>query len=286
MEDVTGGQFVLITVVGAAVGLIAGIFGVGGGFLIVPLLNIVLGLPMQFAVGSAACQVLGPATTSVMARRVTREHLKLPLMITGGLLIGVFAGARILYELTSLPAAEGATNHGETVVLAVYFVLLVGLGCFSLWESSREIAGRPVRTGWLADVRLPPVADIEGIDRPISIAIASWFGLFVGFLSGLLGISGGLLLLPGLIYLLGLEWHRAVTSSMIIVWLVAIQATIAHSIHDHIRLPVVIGLLLGGTFGARLGVEWSRGLSPVYGRRSFGWLAMGTAVTIAAKLLM
>jgi len=285
--DVTGGDFVLITLVGGLVGLVAGMFGIGGGFLIVPVLNLVVGLPMQIAVGSAACQVLGPATTSVLARRITREHLKLPLIITGGLLVGVFAGAEVLSRLTSTtdPAA-GAEQRGANVILWIYFLLLLGLGSFSLWESGRELSNRPVQTGWLANVRIPPTAEIVGMNQPMSIPIASWFGLGVGFLSGLLGISGGLLLLPGLIYLLGVEWHRAVTGSMVIVWLVAAQATVAHSLHNHIQLFVVVGLLLGGTLGARLGVHWSEGLQPVQGRRCFGWLALGTAVTIAIKLLV
>lgn len=286
-EEVTGGDFVLITLVGGAVGLVAGMFGIGGGFLVVPVLNLVLGLPMQIAVGSAACQVLGPATTSVLARRVTREHLKLPLIITGGLIVGVFAGADVLHWLTSGSEPDDAsTRRGEDVILWTYFLLLLGLGSFALWESGRELSMRPVQTGWLASIRLPPSAAIVGMKQPMSIPIASWFGLCVGFLSGLMGISGGLLLLPGLIYLLGVEWHRAVTSSMVIVWLVAAQATVAHSLHDHIRLFVVLGLLLGGTLGARLGVQWSEGLLPVQGRRSFGWLALGTAATIAARLVL
>lgn len=280
------GEFLLTGVVGTLVGFLAGMFGVGGGFLIVPVLNIVLNVPMQLAVGSAACQVLGPATTSVLARRPQWVEFKLPLIVTGGLLVGVFAGASLLHGLTAPLGETPAANRGADFVLAVYVVLLVTLGLFALWESGRELAGRPLQTGWLATVRIPPRAAVAGNAKPMSIPILAWFGLIVGFLSGLLGISGGLLLLPGLIYVLGLEWHRAVTASMVIVWIVAVQSTIAHSLHDHIRLPIVLGLLFGGTLGARLGVEWSRGLSPVRGRQSFGWLALGTAVLIGGKLLL
>jgi uncharacterized membrane protein YfcA len=287
-----GGEFVLITLVGTAVGVVAGMFGVGGGFLIVPVLNIILGIPMQIAVGSTACQMLGPATTSVLARRMKRDDLKLPLIVAGGLLIGVFAGAEVLHRLmessTMASAAESAFSklRGDAVVLAIYLILLLGLGLFALWESGRELINQPVDTGWLAGLRVPPLVRIAEDEPRMSIVVIAWFGLVVGFLSGLLGISGGLLLLPGLIYLLGLPWHRAVASSMLIVWIVAAQSTIAHSIHDHIRLPVVIGLLVGGTLGARIGVEWSDGLPPVYGRRSFGWLALAAAGMIAIKLAM
>ena len=285
MDGFWGGEFLLITLVGTAVGIVAGMFGVGGGFLIVPVLNILLGIPMQIAVGSTACQMLGPATTSVLARRMKRDDLKLPLIVAGGLLIGVFAGAEVLHQLMEPASADpAAARRGEIVVLSVYLMLLLGLGSFALWESGRELINRPVETGWLAGLRIPPLARIAEEEPRMSIVVISWFGLFVGFVSGLLGISGGLLLLPGLIYLIGLPWHRAVASSMLIVWIVALQSTIAHSVHDHIRLPVVIGLLVGGTLGARIGVEWSDGLPPVYGRRSFGWLALGAAGVIAVKL--
>lgn len=285
-------EFLLITLVGTAVGFVAGMFGVGGGFLIVPVLHIALGLPIQIAVGSTACQMLGPATTSVLARRMNTVDLKLPLIVAGGLMIGVFAGADVLHRLmeppTAGPTAADASPRvrGETVVLTIYLLLLLGLGLFALWESGRELTHRPIRTGWLAGLRVPPVTQIGDHDGSMSVVVIAWFGLLVGFLSGLLGISGGLLLLPGLIYLLGLEWHRAVASSMLIVWIVAAQSTIAHSLHDHIRLPVVIGLLLGGTLGARIGVEWSDRLPPVHGRRSFGWLALAAAGMIAVNLAM
>lgn len=286
MEEFTVGEFVLVTIVGAGVGLIAGLFGIGGGFLIVPALNMLLGLPMQIAVGSAACQVLGPATTSVLARRVAWDELRLPLIVAGGLFAGVFAGAGVLNHLTeSSRAGTAAIWDVETVVLAIYLCLLLVLGLFALWESGRELAHKPIPVGWLALVPLSPKTQIEGVHQPLSIVVLAWFGLGVGFLSGLLGISGGLLLLPGLVYLIGLDWQRAVTASMLIVWCVAVQSTIAHSLHDHIRLVVVIGLLLGGTFGARIGVEWSSRVHPVRGRQSFGWLALVTAATIGLKLL-
>jgi len=287
VEDFAGGPFLLTTIVGAVVGFVAGMFGIGGGFLIVPILNIALGFPMQIAVGSAACQVLGPATTSVLARRVMAQDFRLPLIVTGGLLMGVFAGAAVLHRLMTPSAdVEFASRTGEAIVLMIYLVLLLALGGFALWESGRVLAQRPVRTGWMAHWNLPPYAVMRGLPQPMSITILAWFGLFVGFVSGFLGISGGLLLLPGLIYLLGLAWHQAVTTSTLIVWLVAFQSTIAHSIHDHIRLPIVLGLLLGGTVGARMGVDWSRGLSAAHGRKSFAWLALGTAAMIGVKLVL
>jgi uncharacterized membrane protein YfcA len=286
-ESLSPIQLLLTIAAGAIVGFLSGVFGVGGGFLIVPVLNMVVGLPMHVAVGAAACQMLGPATTCVLARRLTAEDFRLPLMIFGGMLVGVLHGAELLHRVTA-QQSEGMASDGngaETVVLSIYVVLLFALGAFALWEAQRALTQRPISTGWLANWHVPPVAVLwhdEG--QQISVPVVALFGLVVGFLSGLLGIGGAFLLLPGLIYLLGLPWKQAVFSSMVIVWFVAFQSTVAHAWHEHIRLSVVVCLLLSGTLGARLGVEMSSDIHPARARRSFGWLSVATAVAIGARL--
>jgi uncharacterized membrane protein YfcA len=288
-ESLSPAQLLLTLIAGAVVGFLSGVFGVGGGFLIVPVLNIGIGLPMHVAVGSAACQMLGPATTCVLARRLTAEDFRLPLMIFGGMLVGVFHGAELLHRVTAQPSDSLALDGtgAETLVLSIYVVLLFGLGTFAIWEAQRALTQRPIGIGWLAKWHVPPVAVLWHDEGPrISVPVVALFGLGVGFLAGLLGIGGAFLLLPGLIYLLGLKWKQAVFSSMMIVWFVSFQSTVAHAWHEHIRLPVVVCLLLGGTLGARLGVEMSSNIHPVRARRSFGWLTLATAAAIAARLAM
>ncbi|NOX54829.1 MAG: sulfite exporter TauE/SafE family protein [Planctomycetes bacterium] len=275
-------------VAGGAVGYLSGLFGVGGGFLLVPLLNIVLGIPIELAVGAGPCQVLGPATTSLLARRVGKADLRLPLIIALGLLIGVFWGARLLeaakqqgriaWNGQSIPLAE-------LVVLSLYWILLVVLGAFSLWEVRRSQRRRPIPRGWIRRWRIPPYATLPDSDgQDISIPVVSWFAVAVGFLAGLIGTSGGLILLPSLIYLVGLTTHRAVLNTIVIVWIVAAQSTIAHAWHDNINLVLVMSLLLGGTIGARLGAVTSLRLGGRQLRHRFGWLLLGTAVLIALRL--
>jgi len=97
-------DFLLISSAGGLIGFLAGMFGVGGGFLLVPMLHIVLGIPMELAVGASACQVLGPATTSLLARKIKPRDLFFPLVITGGLLLGVIIGTSILEHAKNLAA--------------------------------------------------------------------------------------------------------------------------------------------------------------------------------------
>lgn len=279
---------------GAGVGFLSGVFGLGGGFLIVPVLKIVVGLPIELAVGAGACQVLGPATTSLLARRVERRHFRFPLTMMGGLLVGVFAGVATLDRAKQF-GADGTVNlfsrrvsFIDLIVLAVYFCLLLIVGLFVLWESSRARGDESAAPrGLLEPVRIPPFAELsEFRSGSASIVVIAWFGLAVGFLSGFLGMSGGLVLLPGLIYLLGIRTQQAVTSSLVLVWFVALQNTIAHAWHDHIDLKLVMALLVGGTIGARLGSDIGVKLAGRKLRSRFGWLLIFTAAIIAMRLVL
>ena len=77
------GELLLVVLCGFGVGWLAGLLGVGGSFLLVPILHVVLGIPIDKAVGSTACQLLGPATAAVLARKLRREQLRLPLILGG-----------------------------------------------------------------------------------------------------------------------------------------------------------------------------------------------------------
>ncbi|MEW4526128.1 sulfite exporter TauE/SafE family protein [Maioricimonas sp. JC845] len=289
MDPATTGPltYLLATVASAGVGLLAGLLGLGGGFLLVPVLNVILGMPMQMAVGASACQALGPATTFLRARRVRREEWRLPAIIAGGLFIGVFAGATVLHQASQAGSESAAgTSRADVLVLSVYCVILVSLGIFSIWESRQAARYRPLTPLRIGNLPIPPWANFpDDFPHTMSIPILTWFGLLLGFLSGLLGISGGLLLLPGLIYLFGLPTRRAINTSMVTVWIVSAQSTLAHAWHGHIEIPIVLCLLLGGTTGARIGSELGRRVLGTQLRGSFGWLALGTGTFVGARLI-
>lgn len=291
MDELTLPMLLGAAVAGAAVGFLSGVFGLGGGFMIVPVLNIVLRVPMPYAVGAGACQVLGPATTALLARRLERRHLRLPLTIAGGLLVGVFLGAWLLHEARrhdtegTVEIAGRVLPLADLLVLVVYFLLLTAVGLFALFEAGRSRGPRRAGDGWLTGWRVPPYAGFDELGgRNISLTILAWFGLGVGFLSGLLGMSGGLILLPGLVYLVGMRTHQAILSSLVIVWIVAVQSTLAHAWHEHIDLRLVASLLVGGTIGARLGSEFGRQLAGWQLRVRFAWLLLATATLVAARL--
>lgn len=281
-------DFFMISLAGGLIGFLAGMFGVGGGFLLVPILHIVLGIPMELAVGASACQVLGPATTSLLARKMRFRDLFFPLVITGGLLFGVIAGTGILEHAKDVAAVsinENTIRVADLVVLVAYFVMLLGLGMISLRSARRS--DDELSESLLKDrLQIPPLAHFPGLlDGRLSIPVIAWFGLGLGLVSGLLGISGGILLLPTLIFGLGIPTHRAISCSLVIVWIVAFQSTIAHAWHGNISIIIVIALLVGGTVGARLGSDLNARLKGLQLRRQFGWLLLSVAFMIGARLV-
>lgn len=268
-------------VFGCGIGVISGLFGLGGGFLIVPVLSAIYGFRVAL-IGTASCQALGQATTGLLTRRVDWHHLQLPLTISGGLMMGVWFGADLL------PESDGTGElAGRNLVLGTYSALLTIVGVFALWDVYRTRQGRPLPRGWLVTWSLPPYATFPQL-RPsrMSIIVLAWFGLVVGFLAGMLGLSAGMIMLPGLIYLIGLRTHQAVAVTLVTVWIVAGQATLIHALNDppRIDLALAVALLAGGTIGAAIGTRLSEKLGGQSLRNGFGWLLLGTAALTLAQL--
>ena len=264
---------------GFGVGALAGLFGVGGGFVLVPLLTAVLHLPTAVAVGSTACSVLGPATTALLARGSRRADWRLPTILFGGLFVGVLVGAGLLARIEAR-----SPELVERVVLSVYAVLLVSLAGLSLTDAWRSRRGRPLPTGWLRGVGPRPKTEMPS-GPPVSVPTACVAATGVGVLCGLLGISGGLVTEPLFVYGFGMGTRAAVRASLVTVWLVSAQSTVAHAILGNVRLPLVVALLAGSTIGAQLATGWAKRWSAAGLKRRFGWLLAAVAAFVIWRLL-
>ncbi len=279
-------EVVIAVAAGAWVGFLAGLFGIGGAFLLVPALQLALTVPVPKIVGSVVCYILGPATAALLARRLRHEDLRLPLTMAGGLLVGVYLGTRLL-EAFKHAATTGMPARTEQLVSLGYLVTLGLVGGFLLWESRRAAVGRPLPRGYLLRWRLPPSMPLPGGDgRCVSIPVLCWFAIAVGILGGCLGISGGLVLIPGLVYLFGLPTQRAVLASLVIVWLVAVQSTVTHGWYGNVDLVLVACLLFGGTIGARIGSGVGQRWAGPKLRARFGWLIVFAALLVVVKLVL
>ncbi len=284
-ETFTAFDILTTVLVGTGIGIVSGLFGIGGGFLIVPVLSALYGFRLAW-IGTASCQALGQATTGLMTRGIDWQQLQLPLIVSGGLLTGVWFGSRLLTLANGdLTIGTIGTIEAESIVLGTYSVLLSVVGLIALWETHRSRQGRPFRRGWLARWPLPPYTQISQLNRSkTSIVVLAWFGLAVGFLAGLLGLSGGLIMLPGLIYCIGLGTHQAVAVTLVVVWLVASQAAMLHAWSGRVELVPAMALLAGGSVGARIGSQLSAKLGGHSLRKHFGYLLLATAALTLAQL--
>ncbi len=285
----TSPTILIVITFGGIVGFLSGMFGVGGGFLLVPLLNAMLGVPMPMAVGSTACYTLGPATTALLTRRPTLGFVELPLILAGGMFAGVLAGTSGIAHLQridrlrilgrSLPAVD-------LIVLVSYAALMAVIFCISLADAMRNSSGPAVpRRGLLSIWLLPPVAVIPDLNPGrYSIVLLSMTGFVVGLLSGFLGMSGGLVLIPAAVYLLGLAVRDAATVTIVTVWLVSLQATILHGLHRNIDLWLVLALLISGTIGARGGAELAMRLRGRQLKFGFSLLVLVACIVVLMRL--
>lgn len=289
MDELHTSTLILTSIAGGLVGVLSGLFGVGGGFLLVPLLNTVLGIPLPIAVGSATCYTLGPATTAMLTRRPTPGFAELPLILAGGLFVGVIAGTTALSELEStgdLILSGRSIPAVDLVVLSCYSLLMSGIAVVSIysavWPRPRSAASQQ---GLVNRWHLRPTAVIPDLTpSEYSIPLLALLGFGVGCLSGFLGMSGGLVLIPATVYLLGLKVRDATTVTVVIVWIASCQACVLHALHGRVNLLLTAALLVTGPVGARLGAEFGMRLPGRRLRLGFGMMVVCAAAIVWVRL--
>lgn len=283
------------TVLGAflialAAGTLTGLFGVGGGFLVTPMLNVLLGLPMPIAVGTGIMNILGVSTAGLYWRRKSNlADYKLAVVLFGGNATGVFMGAS---TLDSLQARGLITLGGSPIPVAdlytlfVLMLLLLAIFAWMFLETKRRTPGPTIRVGLFARLRIPPYAEFPGLESPrLSIPVLAYFALFAGFLTGLLGVGGGIILLPALVYLVGMRTHRAIVTSLFMVWLTSFMATITHAYLGNVNWPVLMVLLVGGSIGFQIGMTLCGKLDGLKLRRYFCFVVLAVAMMVFARLV-
>lgn len=270
-------------------GALTGLFGVGGGFLITPLLNMLAGLPMPIAVGTSVMNILGVSTAGLYWRRKSNlADYKLAFVLFGGNATGVYLGAQVLEALK----AKGTLSFNGTPIAAADFyslvVFLFILLFIFVWMflETRGAQPRQVRVGIFSKIHIPPYATFQGLEVPrLSIPVLAYFGLFLGFLTGLLGVGGGIILLPALVYLIGMSTHRAVVTSLVMVWLSSFVAVITHAVYGNFDIPVLLVLLVGGSAGFQLGMRLCAKLDGLHLRRYFCYVVLGVIIMVCGRLL-
>jgi len=254
----------LIIALGGLVGVLSGMFGVGGGFLTTPLL-IFYGIPPSVAVASATTQITGASVTGVMAhmRRGGVDLRMGAVMVVGGM-IGSLFGAAIFRALL-------ASGQIDVVINSLYVVLLGYIGALMLKDAltalgyvgSKAPETRPRHNRWVAGLPLRWRFYASGLYISPLAPLALGFG--AGMLTMLLGIGGGFILVPAMIYILGMPARVVIGTSLAIILCISAGATMVHSLTTRSVDIVLAGLLLlGGVVGAQYGAVLATKLKPDY----------------------
>jgi hypothetical protein len=255
----------LIIVLGFLVGLLSGMFGVGGGFLTTPLL-IFYGIPPTVAVASATTQITGASVSGVMVHmRRGGVDLKMGgVMILGGL-GGSFVGAALFRVLQS-------TGQIDVVIGLLYVLILFWIGGLMLIDSLRSLGylsiaetekPRPRHNRWVAS--LPYRWRFHSSGLYISPVAPLALGFLAGTLTVFLGIGGGFILVPAMIYVLGMPARIVIGTSLVMILAVSAATTMIHALTTRaVDLVLAVLLLLGGVIGAQYGALLTTRLKPDY----------------------
>ena len=275
----------LIILLGFLVGVLSGMFGVGGGFLTTPLL-IFYGIPPTVAVASAATQITGASVSGVMVHmRRGGVDLKMGMVMIVGGLFGSVTGAAMFRLLQ-------ATGQIDLVIGALYVLILSSIGALMLKDalvalgylkapSAERAASRHNR--WVASLPLRWRFYSSGLYVSPLAPLA--LGFVAGALTVLLGIGGGFILVPAMIYLLGMAARVVIGTSLVMILAVSAATTLVHALTTRSVDIVLAGLLLiGGVIGAQYGAILATRAKPDLLRLALGIIILIVALRMALGL--
>ncbi|WP_294292791.1 sulfite exporter TauE/SafE family protein [uncultured Sphingomonas sp.] len=276
----------VIVLLGGGVGLLSGMFGVGGGFLTTPLL-IVYGIPPTVAAASAASQVTGASVSGAMAHfRRGGVDTRMGIVLVAGGILGSIAGAGVFRLLQT-------SGQIDTVIAILYVLLLGSIGALMLREALGAIgavrSGRPPkprkRRHHPLVAALPLRYRFYASGLYISPLAPLLLGFVVGMLTVLLGVGGGFILVPAMLYLLGMSTQVVVGTSLFQIVFVTAAATLVHALTTKAVDVVLAGLLLlGSVAGAQVGARFAQKMKPEYLRLALAIMVLLVAVRMLLGL--
>jgi len=266
---------------GFIVGILSGLFGVGGGFLLVPLLNAVFNIPYNIAIGSSLLQMVGTSTVSSLKHRgYGHIDYKLAGFILMGSIIGVELGTRVLMWLKKMGSIiiHGSSVSKMNFWINIIYITLLSLVGISMFLESKKAKKRAPRGGVvntifsqkIQNVKIPPLISlpISNIEY-ISIYYLIVLGFGVGILSGLLGIGGAFIMNPALIYLFGVPTSVAIGTSLFQTIFIAGYGGLTHFFKGNVNFALVTFVLVGSLVGSQLGAKIHNRLRGAYIRYYF-----------------
>ncbi len=253
----------LVISMGAVVGFLSGMFGVGGGFLMTPLL-IFMGIPPAVAVATESNEITAASVSGALAHwRRQGVDVKMGMVLIAGGAVGSFFGAQVFTYLRSL-------GQVDLMISLAYVLFLGSVGGLMFWESVRaiyrqhkgikpKIKPREDRhKAWIH--ALPFKMRFRKSRLYVSALLPLGIGMFVGVLAAIMGVGGGFVMVPAMIYLLGMPTNVVVGTSLFQIIFVTALTTIFHSVNTQtvdifLAVLLLVGAVVGAQMGARIGLK-------------------------------
>jgi uncharacterized membrane protein YfcA len=251
----------LLLGLGLMIGFLSGLFGVGGGFLLTPLL-MMIGIPPTVAAASDANQIVAASTSGTLAHwRLGNVDFKMGLLLVAGGVAGGTLGVQLMKILRE-------AGNADFVIKITYIVMLSIIGSYMFQESLRNL-----KPGWLARKKkragktstfaainriMPLKANFEKSGVTLSMITVFLLGALVGVLAAIMGVGGGFIMVPVMVYILRMPMHVVVGTSLFQVLFTCVNVTFMQSYYNHtVDLTLAVLLLIGSTVGAQIGARIS-----------------------------
>ena len=281
-------NILLIIFIGMVVGGLSGLFGVGGGFLMTPLL-IFLGIPPVVAVATEAPHVLASSVSGVIAHwRRKNVDFKMGFFLLLGGVIGSTAGVN-LFKLLS--------NYGQIdLVIQILFVIFLGFIGFTMAFESAKTTISKYRTTSAIRTKLHQHSWIHGLPFKIRFHRSKLYisaippiiiGFFVGVLSAMMGVGGGFIMIPAMVYILGMSTNVVVGTSLFQIIFVTANSTFFQSfLNQTVDIVLASLMILGGVIGAQIGARIGTKLKAEYLRGILAILVLIVCAKIFTDLTL
>ena len=277
----------LLLGLGGLVGLLSGLFGVGGGFIITPLLFFI-GIPPTVAVATGANQVVASSVSGVLAQ-FRRKAVDVPMgmVLQAGGILGSGLGILVFNWLTRL-------GQVDLAVQLAYVVFLGGIGAMMLQESLRALrrakspgAARPRDHSRKLVHRLPFKMRFRTSGLYISVIPPFVIGMAVGVLAAVMGVGGGFIMVPAMIYLLGMPTKVVIGTSLFQILIVSAFTTLMHAItNQSVDVMLALLLIVGGVVGAQIGTRLGAKLKAEQLRILLALLVLAVALKLGLDLVL
>ncbi len=275
---------------GLAVGLLSGLFGVGGGFLLTPLL-IMFGIPSTVAAATDSNQIVAASTSGTYAHwKVGNVDFKMGLY----LLVGGFAGGIVGVQLIKLLHSMG---NADFVIKITYILMLGIVGVYMFIESLQSMRKKKnnveeakeekdsVVGRLLKSLPLQTRFEKSGITHSIFVPIV--LGAFVGILAAIMGVGGGFLMVPIMVYMLRMPMHVVVGTSLFQILFTCIEVTFLQAYTNHsVDFILAVLLLLGSTVGAQIGASFGKKLKAEQLKILLATIVLAVTVKIVFEITM